>query len=201
MVRIKEKFDYKRDRNNFYGFDIGSFIVGWVVLFLYDSSTALEIGLYSLFTVPMLIGIVILLVCLGIWTMIRDSMILRKMRQKYCSEDIHVMFVYSRSPNWQGYIERNILPRLPAGSTVLDWSDRKQWDKKSLEIRYIRHFIGMSDFNPMAIILRPDHRTEEYRFYDAFREYNHGWAGYLQSLEVRFFADIEKFEAASGHTP
>src|SRR5438552_18218208 len=38
-----------------------------------------------------------------------------------------VLFVYSNSPVWQSYIENNILPRLPRGSVVLNWSERRRW--------------------------------------------------------------------------
>jgi hypothetical protein len=34
-----------------------------------------------------------------------------------------VLFVYSNSPVWQSYIEDDILPRLPQGSVVLNWSE------------------------------------------------------------------------------
>src|SRR3989442_15303134 len=35
-----------------------------------------------------------------------------------------MLFVYSRRPVWQDYVERNWLPRLPDHAMVLNWSDR-----------------------------------------------------------------------------
>jgi hypothetical protein len=38
-----------------------------------------------------------------------------------------VLFVYSNSPVWRPYIEEHILPMLPQGSVVLNWSERRRW--------------------------------------------------------------------------
>ena len=35
-----------------------------------------------------------------------------------------VLMVYSRSPNWEQYIESTWLPRIGSHATVLNWSDR-----------------------------------------------------------------------------
>ena len=43
-----------------------------------------------------------------------------------------VLFVYSDSPVWQSYIEEHLLPALPPGSVVLNWSERRHWKRWSL---------------------------------------------------------------------
>ena len=53
-----------------------------------------------------------------------------------------VLFVYSDSPNWKEYLEANILPKLPANTVVLNWSNRAQWPKFSLPVRLFRCFRG-----------------------------------------------------------
>ena len=43
-----------------------------------------------------------------------------------------VLFVYSDSPVWRPYIEENLLPRLPRRSVILNWSDRRHWNRWTL---------------------------------------------------------------------
>ena len=66
-----------------------------------------------------------------------------------------VLFVYSNSPVWQSYIENNILPRLPRGSVVLNWSERRRWRWWSLSAAVFYFFGGSREFNPLAVIVRP----------------------------------------------
>src|SRR4030095_12267913 len=61
-----------------------------------------------------------------------------------------VLFVYSNSPVWQSYIESNILPRLPHGSVVLNWSERRRWRWWSLSAAVFHFFGGRREFNPPA---------------------------------------------------
>ena len=42
-----------------------------------------------------------------------------------------VLFVYSNSPVWKEYIEQEILPRLPAESLVMNYSERARWRRVS----------------------------------------------------------------------
>jgi hypothetical protein len=66
-----------------------------------------------------------------------------------------VLFVYSNSPVWQSYIENNILPRLPHGSVVLNWSERRRWRWWSLSAAAFHFFGGSREFNPLAVVVRP----------------------------------------------
>ena len=65
-----------------------------------------------------------------------------------------VLFVYSNSPVWQSYIENNILPRLPHGSVVLNWSERRRWRWWSLSAAVFHFFGGSREFNPLAVVVR-----------------------------------------------
>jgi hypothetical protein len=53
-----------------------------------------------------------------------------------------VLFVYSNSPNWQEYIEQQILPRLPANTAIMNWSERKKWSRLSLPVLAVHYFCG-----------------------------------------------------------
>jgi len=52
-----------------------------------------------------------------------------------------ILFVYSRSPVWQDYVERNWLPRLADHAMVLNWSDRASWKGRwSFAVWVFRHW-------------------------------------------------------------
>lgn len=104
---------------------------------------------------------------------------------------IEFLYVYSNSPNWQEYIERNILPRLPPRAILLNWSERKQW-KFSLATMMFWHFGGSREFNPMALIFRPFRWVKKYRFFKAFKDFKHGNSESLQKMEAEFFAILDK---------
>ena len=98
-----------------------------------------------------------------------------------------VLFVYSNSPVWQSYIENNILPRLPRGSVVLNWSERRRWRWWSLSAA-VFHFHGCSrEFNPLAVIVRPLRWGRAFRFWRAFRDAKHGNRDTLRLVETQFF--------------
>jgi len=67
-----------------------------------------------------------------------------------------MLFVYSRSPVWQDYVERNWLPRLADHAMVLNWSDRASWKGRwSFAVWVFRHWAPRDNFNPMAIVFPP----------------------------------------------
>jgi len=101
-----------------------------------------------------------------------------------------MLFVYSNSPNWQEHIENDILPRLPANTFILNWSERRTWRRLRLHTIVFRHFGGEEDFNPMAIVFRPLRRTRVFRFLDAFKEFKHGKPEALLTLEAEMFKVI-----------
>ena len=99
-----------------------------------------------------------------------------------------VLFVYSNSPVWQSYIEDNIVPRLPPGSVVLNWSERRRWRWWSLSA-LVFHFSGGSrEFNPLAVVVRPLRWVRVFRFWRAFRDVKHGNRHALHLVETEFFS-------------
>lgn len=99
-----------------------------------------------------------------------------------------VLFVYSNSPVWQSYIEDSILPRLPRGSVVLNWSERRRWRWWSLSAAVFYFFGGSREFNPLAVVVRPFRWGRTFRFWRAFRDAKHGNQHALQLVETRFFS-------------
>jgi hypothetical protein len=81
-----------------------------------------------------------------------------------------VVFVYSDSPTWKDYIEREILPYIQNRAVILNWSNRKKW-KNSLAVLAFRYFSGYRNFNPLGMVFRPFHFVKTYRFFEAFQEF------------------------------
>lgn len=99
-----------------------------------------------------------------------------------------VLFVYSNSPIWQSYIEERIVPRLPRGSVILNWSERRYWRRWSLATVAFRYFGGSREFNPLAVVVRPLRWGRTFRFWQAFRDFKHGNHQALEKTEAELFA-------------
>ena len=104
--------------------------------------------------------------------------------------EIPVLFVYSNSPNWQDYVEDNLLPKIPRDSMVLNWSERKNWKKYSLSVLAFKYFGGDREFNPIAIVFPRWDWPQTYSFWSAFKEKKHGNPEPLVALEREFFQKI-----------
>lgn len=103
-----------------------------------------------------------------------------------------VLFVYSESPNWQSYIEENILPRIRDHSVVLDWSERRRWPSTSpWEARFFRRFAGDREFNPLALVFCARGRIRTVRFHQAFLDFENGDESALRQAEAEFFSLVE----------
>ncbi|MFH1267504.1 MAG: hypothetical protein ABIK89_17410 [Planctomycetota bacterium] len=107
------------------------------------------------------------------------------------SRGIELLYVYSNSPHWQEYIEQNILPRLPSGAIVLNWSERRKW-RFNLPTVAFRHFGGYREFNPMALVFRPFRWVKIFRFFKPFRDFKHGKPDALHKMESEFFAVLNE---------
>jgi len=103
-----------------------------------------------------------------------------------------ILFVYSESPNWQAYIEENILPRIQGRAVVLNWSQRRNW--KSIcpwEARFFRRFAGDREFNALALVFCHRGRIKAIRFHRAFLDFKHGKESALREAETEFFSLVE----------
>lgn len=85
----------------------------------------------------------------------------------------YALVVYSDSPVWGPYFERELLPAVGPRGVVLNWSERKRWNW-SLPVALFRVFAGSREFNPIAIVFRPFRWPRRFRFYQAFRARKHG---------------------------
>jgi len=97
-----------------------------------------------------------------------------------------VLFVYSDSPVWKDYIEREILPYIQDRTVILNWSERRNW-KNSLAVLAFRYFGGYRNFNPIAIVFRPFHFVKTYRFFEAFKEFKHGNPKEVDQIKKELF--------------
>jgi hypothetical protein len=97
-----------------------------------------------------------------------------------------VVFVYSDSPTWKDYIEREILPYVQDSVVILNWSERRNW-KNSLPVLAFRYFGGYRSFNPMGMVFRPFHFVKTYRFFEAFK---HGNLKQVEEIKRELFEDL-----------
>jgi hypothetical protein len=102
----------------------------------------------------------------------------------------NVLFVYSDSPVWKGYVEDNILPRLPKSAVILNWSQRNRWPTLSLAVCLFRFYGGSREYNPLALVIRPLRGPRVFRFWRAFRDFKHGRVETLNRLEATFLKEI-----------
>jgi hypothetical protein len=100
-----------------------------------------------------------------------------------------VLFVYSDSPIWKDYIEKEILPYIQNSAVILNWSERRNW-KTSLAGLAFRYFGGYRNFNPMGIVFRPFHLVKTYRFYEAFKDFKHGKPRKVEEIKRELFETL-----------
>jgi hypothetical protein len=103
-----------------------------------------------------------------------------------------VLFVYSNSPVWQEYIEQNVLPRLPETAVVLNWSERRSWNRLTLGYLAFRFFGGSREFNPLAVVVQPLRWGKCFRFWKPFRDFKHGNPESLAKIESEFFEHVNR---------
>lgn len=97
-----------------------------------------------------------------------------------------VVFVYSNSPTWQTYIEKEMLPFVRNHAIILNWSERQKWGN-SLPVLAFRYFAGDRNFNPIALVFRRFHFVKIYRFYEAFKQFKHGHSEPVEQVKEELF--------------
>ena len=159
-----------------------------------------KIGNVLLAPVILLLVIVALpfLAIYGFWRFFEGLWLNYRFRNRYASDGKHILFVYSESPNWQEYIEKNIVPCIEKKAVLLNWSKRSEWRKrKPLEARALFHWGGDSEFNPIAIVFLSGWKVQTIRFHQAFRDYKHGKTKLLKAREEELYAYLEPNNEAS----
>ena len=109
-------------------------------------------------------------------------------RAKWSKDGKPLLFVYSKSPNWQHYIEEQWLPQLQAHSVLLNWSERETWARQSpFEAHVFHYFAGREEFNPIALYFPRHGPMRIVRFWQAFRDFKHGKERALKEAERELF--------------
>jgi hypothetical protein len=148
--------------------------------------------------VPLLIILVVVLAFLLIWLTrrLRDAYYRRQFGAKWAPQGKFVLFVYSNSPNWQAYVEEQLLPRIEPHAVVLNWSERQRlMTEAPLEFRAFRFWAGDREFNPIAIAVPAHGRVQIVRFWQAFRDLKHGKPLTLRTAEQRLATIVAELEA------
>ena len=113
----------------------------------------------------------------------------------WCLRGRYVLFVYSDSPIWHGYIEEHMVPRLGERAVVLNWSHRSRW-RRTLAVLAFRYFGGYRAFNPMAVVFRPFRFARCFRFYEPFREFKHGKSDAVATMERELYELVDEITGA-----
>jgi hypothetical protein len=102
-------------------------------------------------------------------------------RRAYASHGKDLLIVYSASPHWQTYIDRNWIARWQNRVVVLNRS-APDW-KARPETPLWRRLTGPANHTPVAIVVPGDGTPTLVRFYSAFRDFKHGKVAALQAQE------------------
>jgi hypothetical protein len=155
-----------------------------------------RIGVLILVTVPLVLVLLVPGLLLGIpgyW--LYGKWLKLRWERTWGREGKRILLVYSRSPNWQTYIENAWLPRVVPHAVVVDWSDRSTWPRRvPLEIRVFRYWGGEREFNPMALLFPKRGKVRTLRFRKAFRDFKHGKDSALRAAESELFAFVDAIQ-------
>jgi hypothetical protein len=106
------------------------------------------------------------------------------------------LLVYSDSPLWKSHIETEWLPRLGSRMAILNWSERRNWDRSDPYVRLFNGCFGgdHENYNPVAVLLRKDRRPLIFRFYPPFKHAKFGRREELELMERKMFKMVEAAE-------
>ena len=104
---------------------------------------------------------------------------------------LRVLVVSSESPIWQEHMEREVLPRMPPRTVVLNWSRRKEWSRLSFPVQLFDAFAGRREFNPIVLVFRRFALVERFRFWRPFHDAKDGRPDTLSELERTLFERVQ----------
>ena len=135
--------------------------------------------------VPILILALPFLVLGAWWGRRKRRRLQREFHRRWGARGKRLLLVYSNSPNWQAYVEKNWLPQLESIAVVLNWSERSAWrERNPFEADIFRTWAGDREFNPLAIVIPADGSVRVVRFWQAFRDYKQGKDRTLRAAEA-----------------
>ena len=140
-------------------------------------------------------GIILLIpwaIVVGLGFIVYSSLMMMLIRCVCIYRGRYILFVHSNSPVWQDYIARNILPRLPPDTVLLNWSDHLKWKWFSFPVRVFRFYGRDTEFNPMGMVGTGLRGVQIFRFWQPFRDFKHGNENPLKEMEAAFFNSINK---------
>jgi len=103
-----------------------------------------------------------------------------------------ILFVYSDSPIWCGYMATQVLPLVQERSVVLNWSERKGWSRWSLGVAVFHHFGGAGNFNPLVVLFRPLRSARVFRFWSAFKDWKRGYEEPVEKLRQELCQSLSR---------
>jgi hypothetical protein len=170
-----------------------SCLVRYFVTKVFKAAQYLLFALIIIALSPLLIALLALWTLRAIWL----SLLVRVM---WYPHGKYLVLAYSNSPNWQQYIENDILPKLDRHCRIVNWSERSKWRwwSKPLEVKVFQHWTGAQslfsyqrEYIPVAITFMPWWRPRVFRFWKAFKDFKHGKMNKLKDLEREIFKLLE----------
>jgi hypothetical protein len=161
-----------------------------------SSAERIRLGVLIVVTVPLALILLVPGLLLGIpGSHLYGRWLKLRWERTWGRQGKRILLVYSRSPNWQTYIETAWLPRVAPHAVIVDWSDRSTWPRRvPLEIRAFRYWGGRRDFNPMAMLFPKQGKVRTLRFRKAFRDFKHGKDSALRTAERELFGFVDAIE-------
>ncbi len=156
---------------------------------------AIWIVLSPLVLLILIIALPYLALC-GVFNQLRGTWLRSRFRRKWGRTGKTILFVYSESPNWQDYIEKEILPRISPHAITLNYSKRADWKRgKPLEAKVWEQWCGGREFNPVAILVPNRGKVRTIAFYQAFRDFKHGKDRLLREKEEELLDWVAQINA------
>lgn len=105
----------------------------------------------------------------------------RRFRERYGPEGKDLLLVYTASPRWQEYIEREWIPRWRERAVILNRT--KPWNANDPAAQLWLATRGIREHTPLAAVVPARGPVRVVRFFNAFRDYKHGKDARLRAAE------------------
>ena len=105
----------------------------------------------------------------------------RRFRERYGPEGKDLLLVYTASPHWQEYIEREWIPRWRDRAVILNRT--KPWNPNDPAAQLWFATRGIREHTPLAAVVPVRGPVRVVRFFNAFRDYKHGKDARLRAAE------------------